>query len=737
MNHFGVEPTVSAEHILHGLNPEQRKAATTTDGPVMIIAGPGSGKTRVLTTRMAYMIGTGEADPAGILALTFTNKAAREMKERVAGLVQNERMEPRWLGTFHSVMARVLRSHADKLGYTRSYSIYDTSDSERLIRDLMVSRRMDPKKMKPRSVQRLISEAKNKMLKPSEVTKEGKTGTATAAAELYLPYEQALKKANAFDFDDLLLKPIILFQRFPDILARYQDQWTHVHIDEYQDTNHVQYRLARTIASRRRNICVVGDDAQSIYAFRGADIGNILSFKSDYPDAVVVRLEQNYRSTKAILRLASVSIANNRKQLKKQLWTDNSEGPKVQNIWALTEQDEADHVRRIIREMRIRKGYSFDDFAVLYRTNAQSRALEAAMVRNDVPYQIIGGVSFYQKREVKDALAYLRVLVNPSDDVSLRRIINLPTRGIGKKTINDLTTFAGRHQISLWEVIADFQRIGLGVRAVRAVGAFKDLIDSCSALQEPPQVVARRIFKDSLLLQHLRKDDTVEGQNRLENVEELLNAVAEYGLGVGSAGSLAGFLQEVALFTDADASDGGNGKVTLMTIHASKGSEYPVVFITGLEEDLFPVLSADESAESMEEERRLFYVGVTRAKAQLFLLHASSRMRFGMQETRQYSRFLEEVEHEVEAIVYRPTATVRSARSFARQGRNVAQPQRGSTGLSIKIEPGSRVQHRDFGSGTVLSVTGSGDRRRAEVYFDHVGPKTLMLRLAPLRVADL
>ena len=726
MRRFAIDAAVSTAEILEGLNDSQRQAATCTEGPVMIIAGPGSGKTRVLTTRMAYLIGTGRAHPSGILALTFTNKAAREMKERVARLMKSEHLEPKWLGTFHSVFARVLRVEAERLGFGRDFSIYDTDDTERLLRRLMVQYHVDRKMVSARAIRAMISGAKNRMLGPDSYRKQAETLAQEQAAKLYRPYREALQAANALDFDDLLLKPLELFDKHPDVLEKYQRRWTHVHIDEYQDTNRVQYLLANRVAARRGHICVVGDDAQSIYAFRGADIGNILSFQKDYPDARVVRLEQNYRSTQSILRVASASIRHNTQQLKKKLWTENGEGTDVQEISCLSEKDEAQKVQVLIRELTLRSGYSLDDFAVLYRTNAQSRALEDVLRRADVPYQVIGSLSFYQKKEIKDALAYLRVLVNPLDEVSLRRIINFPARGIGAKTVERLASWAQREGTSLWDAVQQPDRVGLAARALKAVSAFHALIARHMAFEGSPEETARSLVLEAGLLADLKRDDTHEGLGRSANVQELLNAIAEYRMRVEGEVTLAGFLQEVALFTDADAAESGSGRVTLMTLHASKGTEFPVVFITGLEERLFPLAAAERSVTALEEERRLFYVGVTRAEKQLFLLHAMTRLEYGRTESRSRSRFLEEVEDAV--------AGSRPGPRRKRRARVVPLLPGATAEADDRFKAGAVIEHPVFGVGTILSVAGRSNSRRAVVHFKELGNKNLMLRFARLRL---
>jgi len=746
----------AAARILEGLNPVQRQAVQVTEGPVLIIAGPGSGKTRTLTHRIAYLIATGRARPHQILALTFTNKAAREMMERIERLVGAEAARHIWMGTFHAIFARILRREGHRIGYTPDFSIYDTDDSERLLRELMARYHIDPRQYSPRTIRHLISGAKNQMIGPEEYARLVASPVQEKAAKLYGPYQEALRKANALDFDDLLLKPIELFEQHPDVLQRYQERWRYLHIDEYQDTNRAQYVLARKLAAAHRNLCVVGDDAQSIYAFRGADIGNILSFQRDYPDATVIRLEQNYRSTRRILKLAEAIIQQNRDQLEKQLWTENPEGDPIMLIEALSERDEAQKVEQRIRDLHVRYGYAFRDFAVLYRTNAQSRSLEEALRRGGIPYRVVGGLSFYQRKEIKDVLAYLRLLVNPHDAASLQRVINYPARGIGQRTVEALMDYARLHGLSLWQAIERVEEVGLPTRAQKAVQEFHFLIARHAAKMDamPVDELARSLLQESGLFEELRREGTPEALARWENVQELLNAIAEYVATAGEQATLSGFLQEVALLTDLDEMPEDN-RVTLMTLHASKGLEFPVVFITGLEEGLFPLAQATQDRKDLEEERRLFYVGVTRAQRHLFLCYARSRYRYGEQQPSVRSRFLEELDTDVivteaglpfrrgEVLDRRP----RSDRHVEMDPHYYRRPlqQRSSSAAARRvvydegageIVPGARVEHAIFGEGKVLALEGQGDQARAIVFFPEVGQKKLVLKFARLRRID-
>ncbi len=772
-----VDPDPEAEQrILDGLNEKQREAVTTTEGPVMIIAGPGSGKTRALTHRIAYLLAAGQAQPRDVIALTFTNKAAGEMQERVENLVGDD-TRGMWVGTFHSAFARLLRMEGDKIGYSEDFSIYDTADSKRLIKQQMQGRNLDTDVVKPRAAQRMISSAKNEMIGPQEYAELARGDQQEMVAEVYPAYEQALQQANALDFDDLLLKPIELFEQHEDVLEKYQRRWAYVHIDEYQDTNQAQYVLARKLADRHKNLCVVGDDAQSIYSFRGADITNILSFEQDYPDATTIRLERNYRSTKNIIRLADSIIEKNDDQIEKSLWTDNAEGEYVALMEALSEKDEAQKIERRIRDLHLREGMEHGDFAVLYRTNAQSRAIEEALRKENVPYRVIGGTSFYERKEIKDVLAYLKLLVNPNDTASLQRIINYPTRGIGDKTQERLQRYAQQQGLSLWQAVERVEEIEtLGTRAERAVGNFRTLIaryaSKAGTGSTPPDDLARDLIQDAGLLSELRKEHTRENLQRWENVQELISALAEYVESTEEA-TISTFLQEVALMTDQDEADDEGDKVTLMTLHAAKGTEYPVVFVAGLEEGLFPLEKATQEKSELEEERRLFYVGVTRAEQRLYLSWARSRYRYGEQQSNTRSRFLEEVDadvvrteaggeleqqtdrfeagdgsdgsrdyDEMDPHYYRQDLSGDGGKKSSSDDLKRIESTDGGGGRRIvydeghgEIVPGAQVEHKKFGQGKVQSVEGEGEKATAVVFFGSgVGNKKLKLKYANLRV---
>lgn len=755
-----IESHISAEEVLAGLNPVQQEAVAEIEGPVLLVAGPGSGKTRTLTHRIAYILAKGRARPYDILALTFTNKAAREMRERIQHLLGEEQAGGLWMGTFHSIFSRILRREADKLGYTSDFSIYDTDDSERVVRNIMTNSGIDTKRWSPRSVRHRISAAKNQLLSPNELAQDATEEFEHITAKVFTRYSAVLEQANAFDFDDLLVKPIQLFQEHEDTLAYYQRRWKYIHIDEYQDTNRAQYMIAQMLAGQHRNLCVVGDDAQSIYAFRGADIRNILSFQKDYPEAKVIRLEQNYRSTQRILRLADAIIGHNQGQIKKNLWTENVEGEPVILMEALSERDEAQKIERRIRDMAVRHGVALQDMAVLYRTNAQSRSLEDALRRGNIPYRIYGGLSFYGRREIKDALAYLRLVVNPASEADLRRIINLPVRGIGDKTMFHIAEYTAAHNLTLWEGLLNVHHTGLAGRAVNAVQSFTKLllpfIQQSATL--PADELARNLLHESGLLTQLREENTIESLQRWENVQELISALAEFTQQQGSPeNSLSEFLQQITLITDADQDESDPNRVTLMTLHASKGLEYRVVFVTGLEEGLFPLTGATMSTEDIEEERRLFYVGATRAKEVLFLSYAHNRYRFGVQTPALRSRFLNEIS--VENVVYSEAGrpfTGKKRRSIGYDGhesigndphaycRNLRPPPVAAPVPSghhvvydegeMAIRPGIRVLHEQFGEGKVLAMEGEGDRASAVVHFGSVGQKKLRLKFAKLQV---
>ncbi len=735
---------------LDQLNPVQREAVTTVDGPVMIIAGAGSGKTRVLTYRTAYLISQGK-NPASILALTFTNKAAQEMKERIIKLVGAESRSI-WMGTFHSIFARILRTECERLGYERRFSIYDTDDSQAMVKSIMNALKISQQQYPPSGIRSRISMAKNQMISPKAFTASAHDPLVEKTAVVYEEYEKRLKANNAMDFDDLLLKPLELFHKYKDVLERYQWRFRYILVDEYQDTNRVQYKLIKELASLTRNICVVGDDAQSIYAFRGADIRNILDFEKDYPDAKVFRLEQNYRSTKTILAAADSVIRNNKAQLHKTLWTDNPQGEPVTLVICDDDREEGYKIVSKIEEESHKHKLDLRDFAVLYRTNAQSRSIEDALRRHGIPYIIVGGVAFYKRKEIKDVLAYLRILANPKDEESILRVINYPGRGIGEATIEKLQTFAKSGNLTLFDALTDsrFQE-ALPERAWKAVHGFGAMLRKYLKLKDELSLseLARMVVDEIGILQIFKEENTFESLTRRENVLELLSALTEFSDLNPDAG-LDGFLEEVSLVSDVDEADFGKNAVTLMTLHAAKGLEFPVVFIAGLEEGLFPLAQSLMETKDLEEERRLFYVGMTRAKRKVYLLYALVRNRYGEFGRSVPSRFLDEIDKSLLVVEgNKRLAAAASGATSTRRSRAMARgrseedqyfadqmPDYENESQMPKLcRVGARVVHDTFGPGRVIAVEGKGENARAVVDFESVGCKHLMLKFANLRSA--
>jgi DNA helicase II / ATP-dependent DNA helicase PcrA len=764
---------------LKELNEPQRQAVENTDGPVMIIAGAGSGKTRVLTYRIAYLISKG-VDPFNILSLTFTNKAAKEMKERIAKLVGNEARNL-WMGTFHSVFAKILRVEADRLGYPSNFTIYDTDDSKSLIKTILKEMGLDDKVYKPGMVLNRISSAKNSLItaeqyfnSPEFVDYDHNTGKPKIA-EIFMNYSQRCFRSGAMDFDDILLKTHELLAKFPDIVNKYQHKFKYVMVDEFQDTNHVQYAIVKKLSAVHQNLAVVGDDAQSIYAFRGATIKNILNLEKDYPDLKVFKLEQNYRSTQVIVNAAGAVIANNKEQLKKEVWTDNEEGEKIRVLRATTDNEEGKMVAEGIFEEKMRHHRYNYDFAILYRTNAQSRPLEEALRKMNIPYKIYGGMSFYQRKEVKDLVAYLRMTINPNDEEALKRIINYPARGIGKTTIDKLVIAADQNQSSIWDVVQNCHNFPDLRGAISNLTDFKNMILSFAALAKKQTAydVAVYIAKQTGLLKTLYEDKSVEGVSRYENLVGLLNGIKEFTEDDTreEAKTIDVYMQDIALLTDADKEDDTNmDRVKLMTIHAAKGLEFPVVYIVGLEENLFPSQLSLNSRQELEEERRLFYVAITRAETKLTLAFATSRFRFGSITFSEPSRFITEIDEKYLAIDQRMmnTANTTSARpssggyNFKAISKPTGTPQGAKPAVTpsftssikqqvlkpvnftpdanfapddtSKLDAGMRVIHQRFGPGDVLKVEGAGDNRKATILFKEAGEKQLVLKFAKLQI---
>lgn len=765
--------------LLDQLNEPQREAAACTDGPVMIIAGAGSGKTRTLTYRIAHLMELG-VDPFHILALTFTNKAANEMKERIIKLVGGEGRNL-WMGTFHSIFARVLRAEASKLGYTSSFTIYDTDDSKAAIKQIVKQLNLDPKTYKPSFVLNRISMAKSNLLSPKdyqenpEIYQTDIDSKRPAIGQIYVMYDQRLHNSNAMDFDDLLFNMNILLRDFPDVLLKYQQRFQYIMVDEYQDTNYAQYLIVKKLAARNQNICVVGDDAQSIYAFRGANIQNIFNFKRDYPDMHLFKLEQNYRSTQNIVNAANSIISRNRDQIQKELWSDNGVGSRIRLIRAVDEKDEGMRVADSIQNFRLGEDAEYRDFAVLYRQNSLSRSIEDALRKMNIPYKIYQGLSFYGRREVKDVLAYLRLAINPHDDESLVRIINYPTRGIGQTTMDKIRVAAADNDISIWTVLENIQSFGLPIQsgAVQKITEFVYMIKRFES--QVPSVdaftLAKQIVYASGIIKALREEDDPESAERIENIDELMNSVQEFcedeqeipeGPEAQEAPSkpfrtLDEFLQQVLLYTSEDKDkDKDANKVSLMTIHAAKGLEFPYVYVVGMEEQLFPSFLASSRAE-LEEERRLFYVAVTRAEKQVTLSYAQTRFNNGQRMGGEVSRFVEEIDPqyiEIPSVRRSMPEPGTLPRAFFNAGKPAPEPQArfkkkaaptyvnhgpavvNSPAEINSIMPGMKVSHEKFGIGKVLGVEGAGDSRKATVFFEGVGQKQLMLKFAKLSVVE-
>lgn len=726
----------------------------------MIIAGAGSGKTRVITYRTAYLIGHENVRPSEILALTFTNKAANEMKERVEHLLGDGSTKGLWIGTFHSNFARLLRQHAELLGFTNNYSIYDQDDSNRLIKEIMGELGINTQTLSPNTVQNIISNKKNKFVLASQFASKARDYIEEQAAKVYLRYTDRLKKNNALDFDDLLIKPIELFLQHPNILEHYQHRFQYLMIDEYQDTNHAQYLVSKMLAAKHRNICVVGDDAQSIYSWRGADISNILNFQGDYPEAKTIRLEENYRSTKTILNLANTVIKQNKEQLKKHLFTRNEDGDYATLLVCEDERREADKIAQTIRNLKLMKGFQNSDFAIFYRTNAQSRALEDALRTNGIPYQVFGTVSFYKRKEIKDVVAYLRLTLNTRDEESLRRIINFPARGIGETSLEKLRHLADAEQMSLYELMCNAVRYDLPPRLLSPLNEFRllvELLEEKSRTETAYDVVAE-LYRQTKLLELLKEENTADAKVRYDNLQEFLSFARRFSDENPDDPSLNAFVQNIALVNETEDKNGDTNKVSLMTIHASKGLEFPVVFITGLEEKLFPLNPEDRK--ELEEERRLFYVALTRAEKKLYLSYAKNRYRFGNLQSSLKSRFIDELDGAL--VVTEGGKSLLKIREDEKERKRVvrdtdyvpediserhwnAKPAKKSvvpkpSAPSVSNAPlykaGMKVSHKMFGAGKIVSVQGTGDEARVKVFFSRAGEKTLVVKFANLTVID-
>lgn len=736
------------------LNESQRGAVLHTEGPAMIIAGAGSGKTRVLTYRIAHLLEQG-VDPFNILALTFTNKAAREMRARIEKVVGPE-AKNLWMGTFHSIFARILRSEADKIGYPRHFTIYDTQDTKTLITQIVKELDLDDKLYKPSTVLSRISAAKNKLISVEQylndpvIRQDDEAALRPKIGVLYQQYQQRCFKAGAMDFDDLLYQTNVLFKEHVDVLNKYQHIFKHVMVDEYQDTNYSQYLITRKLAAKDRNICVVGDDAQSIYAFRGADIQNILNFEKDYPELAIFKLEQNYRSTKNIVKAANSVIKNNQAQLRKSVFSDNEDGTKVEVIRAASDNEEGKLVANSIYEDKMNHHLSYENFAILYRTNAQSRAMEEALRKLNIKYKIVGGLSFYQRKEIKDLVAYLRLTVNPNDEQALRRVINYPKRGIGDTTVAKIITTADEHNETLYDVVCNANQF-LPARIAGAVQQFGDQIKSYAvvAAKDDAFEAAKFIAKNSGMIEDLYADKSIEGLSRYENIQELLNGVKAFVEDPEREDkSLAAFLQDIALVTDTDLKDAKDDgeSVTMMTIHSAKGLEFRNVYIVGMEENLFPSQMMITSRADLEEERRLFYVAITRAEKKLTLSYATSRYQWGNLRSCEKSRFIDEIDPTYVEFKYgqedSPFAPVLERRSnlvaVQKPKLTVAKAYVPSADFkpsdTSNLAAGNKVEHPKFGYGTVTKMETQAGQTKAIIQFDEVGEKTLLLSFAKLRI---
>lgn len=753
---------------LQGLNPSQQAAVKQTEGPVMIVAGAGSGKTRVITCRVAYLIEKG-VDPFNILVLTFTNKAAKEMRERITKVVGAEAKNI-WMGTFHSVFAKILRVEATKIGYPSNFTIYDTDDSKSLIRAILKEQQLDDKLYNANFVYNRISTAKNNLISPAEYlqnehiqaedfsTGRGKLG------EIYQVYAQRCFKAGAMDFDDLLFKTNVLLREHADVLYKYQNKFKFLMVDEYQDTNFSQYLIVKRLAAINENICVVGDDAQSIYAFRGANIQNILNFEKDYPDLKVFKLEQNYRSTQNIVNVANSIIANNKNQLQKNVFSENETGDKIKVLRAFSDNEEGKVVAEAIAQERANKGSDYHDFAILYRTNAQSRAMEEALRKLNVPYKIYGGLSFYQRKEIKDLIAYFRLTFNPNDEEAIKRVINYPRRGIGDTSLERIIIAADQHNLTIWDIICEANKY-LDSRTAGAVSIFATLIQSFQVMAKTHSAydTALHIAQHSTLLKDLYADKSVEGLSRYENIQELLNGIKEFseredieerGLDI--------FMQDVALLTNDDNDKNPNADtVSLMTIHSAKGLEFDNVFVVGLEENLFPSQMSLNSRTDLEEERRLFYVATTRAGKKLTLSYATSRYRWGTLTNCEPSRFLDEIDAQYLELDFKAKEKISgnpffdNERSAWQQKETFSKPKPATAPRTTSILPkahvpsegfapsdtsklqvGMEVEHERFGFGKVINMEGSKPDIKATIFFKDLGQKQLLLKFAKLKIVN-
>ncbi len=727
--------------LLNGMNPEQAEAVQATEGPLLIMAGAGSGKTRVLTHRIAYLVLEKQVYPSNILAITFTNKAAREMRNRIDGLLGHGTGERMWASTFHSMCVRILRRDIDRIGFSKNFSILDTTDQLTVIKNVLKQLNLDPKKFEPRTMLNAISSAKNECITAEDfaANMNAHNPYEKTVSEVYAAYAKRLQKNQSLDFDDLIMTTLTLFNKVPEVLEYYQNKFHYIHVDEYQDTNNAQYQLVQKLASKFKNICVVGDSDQSIYRWRGADITNILSFEKDYPNAKVIMLEQNYRSTKRILQAANDVIQKNTSRYPKELRTDNAEGPAITLHKASDERQEAQYVVQEIQKLMQQENYKTSDFAILYRTNAQSRILEEMFVKSNMTYTIVGGTKFYDRKEIKDLLAYLRLIANNDDDLSLARVINEPKRGIGATSFEKMARFAIDHDRTIMDSLQEVDFMGLTPKTAQTALEFHAMINGFTQMQEYLSVteLVEEVLKKSGYRQMLQNDKTIEGESRLENLNEFLSVTQAFEKQSDDK-SLVAFLTDLALISDIDSLDDdedADGPIILMTMHAAKGLEFPVVFIIGLEENVFPHSRSNNDDDELEEERRLAYVGITRAEKRLYLTHATSRTLFGKSNYNMPSRFISEISEELieQTFANHRAGAATNYKQMPKRAAVTRPAYKQSGGDKLGWKAGDRATHKKWGTGTVVNVKGDGEQVELDIAFPSpVGIKRLLAKFAPI-----
>ncbi len=749
---------VQEHKLLNGMNPKQKEAVLATEGPLLIMAGAGSGKTRVLTHRMAYLLQEKLVNPWNILAITFTNKAAKEMKERVTRLVGTAGSDM-WVSTFHSMCVRILRREAEQIGYSRNFTICDQSETETLMKRIVKEKNLDSKKFEPRAILGKISNAKNELLTPEEYANMTGNYFDNIVAECYGAYQRHLKNAQSMDFDDLIMQAVKLFEKYPETLAYYQNKFHYIHVDEYQDTNFAQYKLVQLLADKFNNICVVGDADQSIYGWRGADMANIMNFEKDYSNAKVVLLEQNYRSTKTILKAANGVIQNNNNRKDKKLWTDNVEGEKITYYRAQSEHDEARFIVSTMQQQVQEKGRKYGDFAILYRTNAQSRVIEDTLVKSNIPYKMVGGHKFYDRKEIKDVMAYLRLISNPADDLSFNRIINVPKRGIGGVSLQKLYDFSNIYDYSYLDAAKNVSLSPLTGKAATETGKFAKMLTDLQQMAEFVSVteIVEQMLEKTGYITSLEQENTLESETRIANINEFLSVTQEFDKLTDGESNLTDFLTDLALVSDLDqVEEEPQSEVTLMTLHAAKGLEFPVVFVIGMEEGIFPSFRSLMEEAEMEEERRLAYVGITRAEQELFITNAYSRLLYGRTQNNPPSRFMQEMDADVleyansanrmspPSVTAQPASTYRQRWKTNRYEHAVsqtyepAQPtqsvsQQGNSGADkLGWNVGDKAVHKKWGTGMVVQMTGEGDGLQLDIAFKDIGIKRLLASFAPI-----